>query len=66
MILCRARRIEKNLKLFFAILLILFGSFLIGLTIDSFGKIGNLIMHLIGIGCNLGAIFILKSKKENQ
>ena len=54
-----------NLKLFFAILLILFGCFLIGLTVDSFGKIGNFIMHVIGIGCNLGAIFIVRSKKEN-
>jgi hypothetical protein len=51
------------LKLFFAILLILFGSFLIGLTVDSFGKTGNIIMNITGIGCNLGAIFIAKSKK---
>ncbi|WP_342433296.1 serine kinase [Neobacillus sp. FSL H8-0543] len=54
------------MKLFFAILLILFGSFLIGLTIDSFGNTGNFIMHIIGIGCNLGAIFIARSKKDNQ
>lgn len=53
------------MKFFFAILLIMFGSFLIGLTVDSFGKTGNLIMHLIGIGCNLGAIFIVRNKKEN-
>jgi hypothetical protein len=54
------------LTLFFAILLILLGSFLIGLTVDSFGKIGNIIMHIIGIGSNLGAIFIARNKKENQ
>lgn len=61
-----AWRIEKNLKLFFVILLILFGSFLIGLRVDNFGKTGNIIMNIIGFGCNLGAIFIARSKKENQ
>ncbi|QGQ45905.1 serine kinase [Metabacillus sediminilitoris] len=50
------------MKLFFAILL---GSFLIGLTDDSFGKTGNIIIHVIGIGYNLGAIFIVRNKKEN-
>ncbi|TCN26496.1 serine kinase [Mesobacillus foraminis] len=54
------------MKLFFAVLLILFGSFLIGLTVNSFGKTGNFIMHLIGIGFNLGAIFVVRSKKDNQ
>ncbi|MCM3768309.1 serine kinase [Neobacillus niacini] len=54
------------MRLFFAILLILFGSFLIGLTVDNFGKTGNYIMHLIGIGFNLGAIFVVSSKKANQ
>ncbi|MGX2958805.1 serine kinase [Peribacillus sp. JNUCC 23] len=54
------------MKLFFVILLILFGSFLIGLTVDEFGKTGNIIMNIIGLGCNLGAVFIAKSKKENQ
>jgi hypothetical protein len=52
---------RKKLNLFIAIL---FGRF--GLTVDSFGKIGNIIMHIIGIGCNLGAIFIVRNKKENQ
>ncbi|MBA9028535.1 MULTISPECIES: serine kinase [Peribacillus] len=54
------------MKLIFVISLILFGSFLIGLTIDGFGKTGNIIMHVIGAGCNLGAVFIAKGKKKQQ
>lgn len=54
------------MRLFFVILLILFGSFLIGLIIDNFSKTGNFIMNLIGAGCNLLAVFIARNKKENQ
>jgi uncharacterized membrane protein YdcZ (DUF606 family) len=54
------------LRLFTVILLILFGSFLIGLTIDNFGKIGNFIMNLIGVGINLLAVIIARNKKEKQ
>ncbi|MDR4887409.1 serine kinase [Fredinandcohnia sp. QZ13] len=54
------------MRLFFAVLLILFGSFLIGLTVDSFGKTGNFIMHILGIGFILGAVFVVRSKKANQ
>ncbi|MBT2655936.1 serine kinase [Bacillus sp. ISL-18] len=54
------------MKLGFAILLILLGSFLIGFTVDRFGKRGNVIIHLIGIGLYLGAIFIVISKPKSQ
>ncbi|ULT59456.1 serine kinase [Neobacillus drentensis] len=54
------------MKLGFPILLILLGSFLIGFTVDRFGKTGNVIMHLIGIGLYLGAIFMVRSKPESQ
>lgn len=54
------------MRLFTVILLILFGSFLIGLTIDNFGKIGNFIMNLIGAGINLLAVIIARNKKEKQ
>ncbi len=54
------------MRLFTVILLILFGSFLIGLTIDNFGKIGNFIMNLIGVGINLLAVIIARNKKEKQ
>jgi uncharacterized protein YebE (UPF0316 family) len=52
------------LRFFLAIPLILIGSILVGLTIDDIGDIGNIIMHLIGFGCLLGAIVIGRSKKE--
>ncbi|TDK55406.1 serine kinase [Bacillus salipaludis] len=54
------------MKLFFVILLILFGSFLIGLTDDVLGKIGNIIMHILGIGCVVGGIMIARSKKGKK
>lgn len=55
-----------NMKLLFVILLILLGSFLIGLTIDHLGNMGNLIMHIIGTGFILGAIYIVRRKKGKQ
>lgn len=54
------------MRLFIVILLILFGSFLIGLTIDSFGKIGNFIMNLIGAGINLLAVLLRGTRKKNS
>lgn len=51
------------MKLVFVILLILFGGFLSGLTSNSLGKMGNNIMHIIGIGCIFGAIFIARSRR---
>jgi hypothetical protein len=46
----------------FAVLLIIFGSILIGLTSNSLGATGNNIMHLAGIGCLIAAIFIVKGR----
>ncbi|WP_456279006.1 serine kinase [Bacillus sp. AK128] len=54
------------MRLLLAILLILIGSLLIGLTVNSLGKTGNLIMNLIGIGFHLGAIFVVRRKKTNS
>ncbi|UYP10944.1 hypothetical protein [Priestia megaterium] len=47
----------------FAVLLIIFGSILVGVTSNSLGATGNNIMHLAGIGCLIAAIFIAKGKK---
>ncbi|WP_235991683.1 serine kinase [Metabacillus schmidteae] len=49
--------------MFLGILLILFGAFLLGLTIDQFGDLGNIIMNIIGIGCLL--VGALLGKKKN-
>ncbi|WP_240702696.1 hypothetical protein [Priestia megaterium] len=49
-----------------AVLLIIFGSILVGLTSNSLGSIGNNIMHLAGIGCLIAAIFIVKGKKDTK
>ncbi|WDC90986.1 hypothetical protein [Priestia megaterium] len=50
----------------FAVLLIIFGSILVGLTSNSLGATGNNIMHLAGIGCLIVAIFIVKGKKNTK
>jgi len=50
----------------FAVLLIIFGSILGGLTSNSLGSIGTNIMHLAGIGCLIAAIFIVKAKKDTK
>ncbi len=50
----------------FAVLLIIFGSTLVGLTSNSLGATGNNIMHLAGIGCLVAAIFIAKGKKDTK
>ncbi|WP_394186212.1 serine kinase [Metabacillus halosaccharovorans] len=49
--------------MFFGILLILFGAFLLGLTIDQFGHLGTIIMNIIGIGCLL--VGALLGRKKN-
>ena len=54
------------MKLFIAILLILFGGFFIGLTDDALGKIGNIIMHTLGIVFIIGGIIIARSKKGKK
>lgn len=61
-----ARGTETDLRLFSVILLILFGSFLRGLTIDELGKAGNTIMNLIGFGLNFLVVLIARKKKERQ
>lgn len=44
----------------------IFGAILMALTIDDFGKSGNTILHVIGFGCYVGAIFITNRKKKNK
>jgi len=56
----------KKLKFMFAVLLIIFGSILVGLTINSLGATDNNILHLAGIGCLIAAIFIAKGKKDTK
>jgi len=50
----------------FAVLLIIFGSILVGLTSNSLGTTGNNILHLAGNGCLIAAIFIAKGKKDTK
>lgn len=50
----------------FTVLLIIFGSILVGLTSNSLGATGNNIMHLAGIGCFTAAILIVKGKKDTK
>jgi len=50
----------------FAVLLIIFGSILVGLTSNSLGATGNNILHLAGNGCLVAAIFIAKGKKDTK
>jgi hypothetical protein len=58
--------VDKRMKFFLVILLILFGGFLSGLTSNSLGRMGNNIMHILGMGCILGAIFIVRRKRGKQ
>ncbi|MCF6136456.1 serine kinase [Pseudalkalibacillus berkeleyi] len=51
------------MKFLVVIPLILFGAFLFGLTIDSLGDIGNLILKLLGGVCLFVAILIGRKKK---
>lgn len=50
----------------FVVLLILFGSFLIGLTIENIGDIGNIIMNIIGFSCILIAVLIGRRKESEN
>lgn len=54
------------MKFVFAVLLIIFGSILVGLTSNSLGATSNNIMHLAGIGCLIAAVFIAKGKKDTK
>ncbi|WP_423145357.1 hypothetical protein [Priestia sp. 40] len=55
---------SEKMKFMLAVLLIILGSILVGLTSNSLGATGNNIMHLAGIGCLIAAIFIAKGRKD--
>ena len=57
---------SEKMKFMLAVLLIILGSILVGLTSNSLGATGNNIMHLSGIGCLIAAIFIAKGKKDTK
>ncbi|MGC3791942.1 hypothetical protein ACPS01_25805 [Priestia aryabhattai] len=57
---------SEKMKFMLAVLLIILGSILVGLTSNSLGATGNNIMHLAGIGCLIAAIFIAKGRKYTK
>lgn len=51
----------------FWIVLIIWGSFMIGLTTDSLGDVGNILMKTIGVVCIvIGLKAIINKKKYNN
>ncbi|MCI1590536.1 serine kinase [Heyndrickxia oleronia] len=54
------------MRFFFVIPFIFIGAFLIGLTIDKIGDMGNFMIDIIGYGFILMAILIGRKKKENK
>jgi hypothetical protein len=52
--------------LLFIIPIILIGAFLIGLTINNIGDLGNIIMDIVGWGFILGAGLIGRNKKKEK
>jgi uncharacterized Tic20 family protein len=54
----------NKLRFFLAIPLLIIGSFLISITVDSLGSVGNTIMHMIGVAINLFAVFYMWKKKD--
>lgn len=38
----------EKMNIFYGILLLIFGGFLMGLTVNDFGNIGNIILKIIG------------------
>ncbi|MBU5212831.1 hypothetical protein [Heyndrickxia oleronia] len=54
------------MRFFFVIPFIFIGAFLIGLTIDNIGDMGNFMIDIIGYGFILMAILIGRKKKENK
>lgn len=55
---------ECELRFFLAVPLLIIGSFLISITVDSLGSTGNTIMHMIGVAINLFAVFYIWKKKD--
>ncbi|QVY63468.1 serine kinase [Cytobacillus gottheilii] len=54
------------MRVFFSVILILFGSFLFALTVDQFGKVGNLIMNGIGLICVAGPVYYIKARRKKK
>jgi len=54
------------MKWLIAIPLILFGSFLLALTIDSYEFIGNIILDIVGVGFLCLGGLVGRKKKEKQ
>ncbi len=53
------------MRFFLAVPLLMIGSFLISITVDSFGSTGNFIMHAMGVAINLFAVFYIWKRKAN-
>jgi uncharacterized membrane protein HdeD (DUF308 family) len=55
----------KFMKTLFGIILCLLGSFLIGLTVNSLGNMGNILVNIIGVICiSVGIIMVIKRRKN--
>lgn len=54
------------MKFVVVILLISLGTLLIALTewVDDIGRNGNFFMHIIGVGCIVGAIMVIRTHKK--
>jgi hypothetical protein len=64
---CWSSASEGNeLRFFLAVPLLIIGSFLISITVDSLGSTGNTIMHMIGVAINLFAVFYIWKKKDRK
>ncbi|MDF2065576.1 MULTISPECIES: hypothetical protein [Bacillaceae] len=54
------------MRIFIGVITIIFGVFFVSLSIDSFGKIGNVILHLYGIVLCILSALVLSNKKTKD
>ncbi|MEI4771478.1 hypothetical protein WAX74_17770 [Psychrobacillus sp. FJAT-51614] len=54
------------MRIFIGVITIIFGVFFVSLSINSFGKIGNIILHLYGIALCILSALVLSNKKDGR
>lgn len=56
----------EKMNIFYGILLLVFGGFLMGLTVDNFGDIGNIFLKIIGGFLVFSGLKFLSKHRSNR
>lgn len=56
----------EKMNIFYGVLLLIFGGFLMGLTVDDFGNMGNIVLKIIGFIMVIAGFNFLNKHKSKR